>query len=158
MSQDADDTLSFSCRNDDIMETFSLRAYRYLSAAEDALVYIHCDIRVCLADAVNTTCECPNNAVCDPSSRKRRSLADNVDENVVYTVSSGPYILEADDEEEGEEAEEEEGSYKYLLLNKLILLHWFVQSTLKQSNLSAVTRLQIERQLSKVRLSKRTLM
>ncbi|KAJ7318457.1 hypothetical protein OS493_037936 [Desmophyllum pertusum] len=107
VSQDADDTLYYNCTNDDIKETFSLRSYRYLSSAENTPVYIHCDIRVCLADAVNSMCECPSAAACDPSSRKRRSLADNVDENVVYTVSSGPYILEADDEEEGEEAEEE---------------------------------------------------
>ena len=101
------DTLSYTCKSDSIEETFSIRTYRYSGAEEGAKVYFHCDLRVCLANVANSGCECPSGVECDTNARKRRSVADIVDESEVYHVSAGPYIFKTDDEKEKEEEEEE---------------------------------------------------
>lgn len=100
----------YNCTDDSIKEHFSLNTYRYFGQPEGSRVYIHCDMRVCLADVPNSACECPSVAECDPANRKRRSLADQVDENVVYRVSAGPYIFEREEEPEEDVNEEEEGT------------------------------------------------
>lgn len=99
------DSLSYICANDNVSETFSIRTFRYYGAEEGAKVYFHCDLRVCLANVANSACECPSVAKCDPNARKRRSLADKVDESKMYHASTGPFIFKNDEEEE----EEEEG-------------------------------------------------
>ena len=84
---------------------FSLKTYRYFGAEAGALVYIHCDFRVCLADATGTACECPDNAtscVGDPSddissARRRRSIYDSVDESQLYRVVYGPITLKQEE-------------------------------------------------------------
>ena len=105
-SEDASDSLSYTCANDSVVETFSIQAFRYYGAEEGAKVYFHCDLRVCLTNAVNSTCECPTVPECNPNARKRRSVADKVDETKVYHASTGPFIFKNDEEEE----EEEEGT------------------------------------------------
>ena len=117
MSEDLDDTLMYNCTDDSIKENFKLRTYRYYGFPEGSKVYIHCKLRVCLADRPNTMCECPSVDVCDPANRKRRSLEDVVDESQVYSVTSGPFIFESDDEEQ-EQVNEEEGEYSSLPMNK----------------------------------------
>ena len=107
MSQDLDDTLMYNCTNDDIKEDFSLNTYRYFGQAPGSRVYIHCDMRVCLADEPNSACECPTVDECDPNNRKRRSLADQANENVIYRVTTGPYTFE---QQEEEVVNEEEGT------------------------------------------------
>ena len=109
MSEDLDDTLMYNCTNDSIKETFKLRTYRYFGRPEESKVYIHCELRVCLADYPNSACECPSVAECDPASRKRRSVEDVVDEAQVYRVTSGPFIFESEDEEQQPEVNKEEG-------------------------------------------------
>ncbi|XP_078350308.1 uncharacterized protein LOC144635104 [Oculina patagonica] len=108
VSDDLDDTLNYTCTNDSTREYFSLNTFRYFGQQAGSRVYIHCDMRVCLADVANTACQCPSVDECAPDTRKRRSLADQVDENVVYRVSSGPYIFERVEEPE-EDVNEEEG-------------------------------------------------
>ena len=88
------------------MEKFSLKTYRYFGATAGDAVYIHCDLRVCLADEPNSTCECPADpAACAPEQQnvKRRSIADSVEESQVYHVVSGPYTFEEEkvNKEEG---------------------------------------------------------
>lgn len=117
MSEDLDDTLMYNCTDDSIKENFKLRTYRYFGFEEYSKVYIHCKLRVCLADQPNTMCECPSVDVCDPANRKRRSLEDVVDESQVYSVTSGPFIFESDDEEQ-EQVNEEEGEYSSSPMNK----------------------------------------
>ena len=59
---------------------------------------MHCDLKVCLADAADSACECPSLADCNPNARKRRAV--EVDESVVYRVTIGPYYykkVERDD-------------------------------------------------------------
>ena len=102
------DSLSYACASDNVTETFSIRTYRYFGAEEGALVYFHCDLRVCLANVANSACKCPTNAECDPNARKRRSVAEVVDESKVYHVSTGPFTFKDDEDEEKEEKEEEE--------------------------------------------------
>ncbi|XP_078350192.1 ZP domain-containing protein-like [Oculina patagonica] len=109
VSEDLYDTLFYNCTNDDIEETFSLRTYRYFGEPEDSVVYIHCDLRVCLANEPNSACECPTVDECDPANRKRRSLDDIVDESEVYRVRAGPYIFKNEEKEEEQVNEEEEG-------------------------------------------------
>lgn len=94
-SEDLEDTLSYSCANDSIKEKFSIQAFRYYGAEAGDAVYFHCDLRVCLANKPTSACECPSSSQC-PSSRKKRST---VDETKVYRVSTGPFILENDEEE-----------------------------------------------------------
>lgn len=108
MSQDQDDTLSYACTNNNKVETFSLRTYRYFGAVVNAAVYIHCDLRVCLLDLASSKCECPSVAECDPNARKRRS----VDDHYEFQVTAGPFYFENDEDEVKEEAEEkgEEGT------------------------------------------------
>jgi len=108
VSQDLNDTLMHNCTDDSIKETFKLRTYRYFGFGDGSKVYIHCELRVCLANEPNTLCECPSVAECDPANRKRRSIEDVVDESQVYRVTSGPFIFESDDEEQ-EQVNEEEG-------------------------------------------------
>lgn len=117
MSEDLDDTLMHNCTDDSIKETFKLRTYRYFGLEEGSKVYIHCELRVCLANEPDTLCECPSVAECDPAGRKRRSIEDVVDESQVYRVTSGPFIFESDDEEQ-EQVNEEEGEYSSLPMNK----------------------------------------
>ena len=84
---------------------FSLKTYRYFGAEAGALVYIHCDFRVCLADATSTACKCPDNAtscVGEPSTdvspaRRRRSIYDSVDESQLYRVVYGPITLKQEE-------------------------------------------------------------
>ena len=104
VSQDIYESLSYTCKNDSVAETFSIRTFRYYGAEEGDPVYFHYDLRVCLADVDNSACQCPSVAVCNPNARKRRSLADEVDETKVYHTSTGPFIFKND-----EEGEEEEG-------------------------------------------------
>ena len=87
MSEDAGDTLSYACVNDSKQENFTIRSFRYFQAAEGQPVYIHCEFKVCLADTLNSDCECPTVDECNPNARKRRSLS----EPVVYRVTKGPY-------------------------------------------------------------------
>lgn len=94
-SKDLEDTLSYSCANDSIKERFSIQAFRYYGAEAGDKVYFHCVLRVCLADKTPSACECPSESRCS-SSRKKRST---VDETKVYRVSTGPFILENDEEE-----------------------------------------------------------
>lgn len=108
MSQDAGDTLSYRCTDDDIKETFSIRTYRYFGAADGDAVYFHCDFRVCLQSNPPTACDCPSAADCDTNARKRRSVYDIVDESQLYRVTSGPFVFK-NDEEEDEVVNEEEG-------------------------------------------------
>lgn len=105
VSEDTSESLSYTCADDGVTETFSIRTFRYYGAEEGDAVYFHCDLRVCLADVDNSTCQCPSVADCNPNARKRRSLADEVDETKVYHTSTGPFIFKDDEEEE----EEEEG-------------------------------------------------
>ena len=109
VSDDFGDTLMYNCTDDSIKETFKLRTYRYFGFPETSKVYIHCELRVCLANLPNTACECPSVAQCDPANRKRRSLEDVVDEAQVYRVTSGPFIFESQEEEQQPEVNEEEG-------------------------------------------------
>jgi len=109
VSQDLDDTLFHNCTDDSIKETFRFKTYRYFGFPESSKVYIHCELRVCLADQANSACECPSVDQCDPANRKRRSLEDVVDEGQVYRVTSGPFIFESEDEEQQPEFNEEEG-------------------------------------------------
>lgn len=108
-SKDLEDTLSYSCANDSIKEKFSIQAFRYYGAEAGDAVYFHCVLRVCLADKTPSACECPSSSQC-PSSRKKRSTAD---ETKVYRVSTGPFILE-NDEEEKETGSGEENESKSL--------------------------------------------
>lgn len=103
MSEDISESLSYTCKNDSVDETFSIKTFRYYGAEEGDPVYFHCDLRVCLADVDNSKCQCPTVAQCDPNARKRRSLADKVDETKVYRTSAGPFIFKNDKEEEEEE-------------------------------------------------------
>lgn len=119
MSEDVDDTLMYNCTNDDIKEHFSLNTYRYFGQPEGSTVFIHCDMRVCLADELNSACECPTVDECDPANRKRRSLADQVNEDVVYRVSSGPFTFEREEEEE-KEVNEEEGTHYRLYIQETV--------------------------------------
>lgn len=107
MSEDLDDTLMHTCANDSIYETFKLKTFRYFGFREGSKVYIHCELRVCLANEPNSACECPTVDECDPSSRKRRSLEYIVDESQVYRVTSGPFTFESGDDDS--EVNEEEG-------------------------------------------------
>lgn len=103
VSEDISDSLSYTCKDDSVNETFSIRTFRYYDAEEDDPVYFHCDLRVCLADVDNSTCQCPTVADCSPDARKRRSLPDKVDETKLYHTSTGPFIFKNDEEEEEEE-------------------------------------------------------
>ena len=104
MSEDFSESLSYTCKNDSVNETFSIETFRYYGAEAGEPVYFHCDLRVCLADVDNSACQCPTVAECDPYARKRRSLADKVDETKVYHTSAGPFIFKNDeDEEEGDD-------------------------------------------------------
>ena len=100
VSEDISESLSYTCKNDSVNETFSIRTFRYYGAKEGKLVYFHCDLRVCLADVDNSTCQCPTVAECNPNARKRRSLADEVDETKVYHTSTGAFIFKNDEEGE----------------------------------------------------------
>lgn len=91
-----DATLSYNCTEDDKAETFAIQSYRYYGATEGDEVFIHCDLKVCLADQGNSACECPTASEC-PNSRKKRSI---VDESEVYHVSFGPFKFESDEQEE----------------------------------------------------------
>ena len=93
-SEDA--TLSYNCTEDDKAENFAIQSYRYYGATEGDEVFIHCDLKVCLADQGNSACECPTASEC-PKSRKKRSI---VDESEVYHVSFGPFKFESDEQEE----------------------------------------------------------
>nr|XP_058962133.1 ZP domain-containing protein-like [Pocillopora verrucosa] len=106
VSQDLDDTLSYTCADNSVNEAFSLRTYRYFGADEGAEVYIHCDFRVCLADVPDTKCECPddpNTCVGDPVTdiapvrRRRRSISDSVDESQLYHVVYGPFTFKQEE-------------------------------------------------------------
>ena len=103
MSEDLSESLSYNCQDDSVDETFSIHTFRYYGAEEGEPVYFHCDLRVCLASVDNSACQCPTVAECDPNARKRRSLADKVDETKVYHTSAGPFIFKNDEEEEEEE-------------------------------------------------------
>ena len=94
-SEDLKDTLSYSCANDSTKEKFSIQAFRYYGAEAGEAVYFHCVLRVCLADKTPSACECPSESRCSSSRKKRSTL----DETKVYHVSTGPYILENDEEE-----------------------------------------------------------
>lgn len=89
VSQDSGDTLTYTCTNNSKQETFQVKSFRYFGAEANTLVYVHCELRVCLADAADSACECPSSADCDPNARKRRAVT--VDESVVYRVTTGPY-------------------------------------------------------------------
>ncbi|XP_078352165.1 uncharacterized protein LOC144636829 [Oculina patagonica] len=122
VSEDMYDTLSYACKSDSVEETFSIRTYRYFGAAEGDEVYFHCDLRVCLANVANTTCECPTVAECDPNARRRRSVADIVDESKVYHVSKGPFIFKNEDEEEEEEEEEDADETQSIPTNLVVTI------------------------------------
>ena len=114
MSEDTSESLSYTCANDSVAETFSIRTFRYYGAEEGELVYFHCDLRVCLANANNLMCQCLSVVDCDPNARKRRSLSDEVDETKIYHASTGPFIFKNDNDDE-----EEEGMYNSVLLTEL---------------------------------------
>ena len=108
-SDDVDDTLVYNCTDDSIKEHFSLNTFRFFGQPQNSIVYIHCDMRVCLANVVGSACDCPDAVACNPLARKKRSLADQVDESVIYRVSSGPYTFEKQEEEQ-EGIKKEEGT------------------------------------------------
>ena len=98
--------MSYTCAEDNVNETFSLKTYRYFGAADGAKVYIHCDFRVCLANVSNTKCECPDdpnacvgNRATDiaPVGRRRRSISDSVDESQLYHVVYGPFTFKQEE-------------------------------------------------------------
>ena len=68
-----------------------------------------------MADQPNSACECPADpGACNgytPPGRKRRSLADSVDESQIYHVVSGPYTFKK------EEVNEEEVKILSILLH-----------------------------------------
>ena len=97
------ESLSYTCANDSVNETFSIRTFRYYGAEEGDAVYFHCDLKVCLADVDNSACQCPSVGECNHNARKRRSVADEIDKNKVYHASAGPFIFKNDEEEEKEE-------------------------------------------------------
>ena len=120
MSEDVDDTLSYTCADDDVVETFSIQTYRYFQAVEGASVYFHCDLKVCLADIAQSACDCPDTVACRPfptrpprspvSRRRRGSVTDIVDETAVYHVTAGPYIFKKNDDVRNID-ESDEGTY-----------------------------------------------
>jgi len=126
VSEDKSESLSYTCKNDSVAETFSIPTFRYYGAEKGDAVYFHCDLRVCLADVDNSACQCPTDAECDPKGRKRRSLADEVDETKVYHTSTGPFIFKSDEEEE----EEKEGMQNSFLSAKLVFLRWNFQTAI----------------------------
>ena len=89
----------YTCAADSTREQFSLKTYRYFGAEEGDAVYIHCDLRVCLADDPNSPCECPGSAECDNNNLQRRSIADSIDVSQVYHVASGPFVFEEEEKE-----------------------------------------------------------
>lgn len=94
VSQDLSDTLLYNCTPDNIMETFSLKTYRYFGAAAGDYVYIHCDFRVCLADGASNACDCPaDSTTCTVARRRRRSISDSMDESRIYHTVSGPFTF-----------------------------------------------------------------
>ena len=109
MSDDLDDTLMYNCTDNSINETFKFRTFRYFGRPEDSKVYIHCELRVCLADQPNSACECPTVDECDPANRKRRSIEDVVDETQVYRVTSGPFTFKSEERQPEVNEEEDEG-------------------------------------------------
>lgn len=98
VSQDSGDTLTYTCTNNSKQETFQVDSFRYFGAEANALVYVHCELKVCLSDAVDSACECPSSADCSPNARKRRAV--KVDESVVYRVTTGPYHYKEVEREE----------------------------------------------------------
>lgn len=126
VSEDKSESLSYTCKNDSVAEAFSIPTFRYYGAERGDAVYFHCDLRVCLADVDISACQCPTDAKCDPKGRKRRSLADEVDETKVYHTSTGPFIFKNDEEEE----EEKEGMQNSFLSAKLVFLRWNFQTTI----------------------------
>lgn len=121
VSEDRDDTLAYNCTDNSITETFSLKTYRYFGAAADAPVFIHCYFRVCLADGVDTACECPKNAAtcvgnrtADLARRRRRSTSDLVDESRLYHAVSGPFTFEQElNKDEVASADQEKTSQSF---------------------------------------------
>ena len=91
----------YTCAANSTREQFTLKSYRYFGAAEGDAVYIHCDLRVCLADSNHSIsrCECPDSAVCGKDALRRRSIADSIDESQVYHVVSGPFVFEEEEKE-----------------------------------------------------------
>ncbi|KAJ7318456.1 hypothetical protein OS493_037935 [Desmophyllum pertusum] len=123
VSEDVDDTLSYTCADDDVVETFSIQTYRYFQAVEGASVYFHCDLKVCLADIAQSACDCPDTVACRPfpptrpprspvSRRRRGSVTDIVDETAVYHVTAGPYIFKKNDDVKNVDESDEGGSGK----------------------------------------------
>ena len=129
MSSDDSDTLSYNCTADSVDETFSIRTFRFFGSAAGAKVYFHCELKVCLADSVGSACECPKLPCGMPSlrRRRRRSVADMVDESEVYYVTAGPFIFQSHLEEEKENEEEEEvnkeGTYNEFIAISIVYLH-----------------------------------
>lgn len=121
VSEDRDDTLAYNCTDNSITETFSLKTYRYFGAAADAPVFIHCYFRVCLADEVDTACECPKNATtcvgnrtADLARRRRRSTSDLVDESRLYHAVSGPFTFKQElNKDEVASADQEKTSQSF---------------------------------------------
>ncbi|XP_066026134.1 ZP domain-containing protein isoform X2 [Pocillopora verrucosa] len=119
VSQDAGDTLNYTCAVDSTQETFQVNSFRYFGAEANTLVYVHCDLKVCLADAADSACECPSLADCNPNARKRRAV--EVDESVVYRVTVGPYYykkVERDDKDHNDkkpETSEDNSSFQLSL-------------------------------------------
>lgn len=119
VSQDAGDTLNYTCAVDSTQETFQVNSFRYFGAEANTLVYVHCDLKVCLADAADSACECPSSADCNPNARKRRAV--EVDESVVYRVTIGPYYykkVERDDKDHNDkkpETSEDNSSFQLTL-------------------------------------------
>ncbi|KAL9952528.1 hypothetical protein ACROYT_G039797 [Oculina patagonica] len=106
VSQDVSDTLQYSCAADSLTETFSIKSFRYFGAAAGDTVYIHCTLRVCLADLASAACECPADpAACTGAKRKRRSVNDFVEE---VNVRAGPYTFVDDTEKEEVESEKQD--------------------------------------------------
>ena len=121
VSKDLGDTLDYTCTENNVTEKFSLQTYRYFEATDKATVYIHCDLRVCLADEADSACECPSDPnICNGAfpvtrkRRKRRSIADSVNESRLYHVVSGPYTFKK------EEVNKEEGKYSLYYYQALV--------------------------------------
>ena len=106
VSEDLSDTLSYTCADDSTDETFSISSFRYVDASDGDSVYFHCDLKVCLADAMSSACDCPT--ICGgPMKRKRRSYADIVDESEVYHVTAGPFIFKKDKQQDDGRVDDE---------------------------------------------------
>ncbi|KAL9952525.1 hypothetical protein ACROYT_G039793 [Oculina patagonica] len=105
-SEDTVNTLVYNCTDNDKTETFSINSFRYYNFTEGSSVFFHCNLRVCLADFSNSSCECPTDSDCYNARKRKRRSVDNFVEEV--HVRSGPYTFADDTEKDKVESEEQD--------------------------------------------------